>query len=196
MELPHCDTLFLRYFGPWLSEQDRKRRVYSATRPDVEHLGCAAELKASDISSLTPESQTVAAQQIREMFVAAATDWKELLSVEGTPSLDWLRQFDRHFERRQIRKTIKRSDPQQYDNDYLVLCCELGAVIGTLLESREPRLSWLYDWPYWESALYDQETRARINVFHWAVKKMSEYGVEDGLVGKIDGCRNILHRID
>ena len=60
-----------------------------------------------------------------------------------------------------------------------------------MLQALEPRLSWLYDWPYWESALYDQETRSRINVFHWAVKKMSEYGVEDGLTDKLNACRTL-----
>src|SRR5215472_2310214 len=189
MDLPDCDELFLRYFGPWLNEQDRKRRVYCATRPDVEHLSCQGELEASDLSPLTPESQTVAAQQIQEMFAAAAEDWKRLLSVEGTPSLDWLREFDRYFQRRQIQETINRSDPHQYDNDYLVLCCELGSVLGVVLQALEPRLSWLYDWPYWESALFDRHTRSRVNVFHWAVKKMSEYGVEDGLIDKLDACR-------
>ena len=192
MDLPDCDALFLRYFGPWLSEQDRQRRVYGATRPDVEHLSCPEKLDASDISPLAPESQTLAAQRIQEMFAAASEDWKRLLNVEGTPSLDWLREFDRYFQRRQIQRTINRSDSQQYDNDYLVLCCELGSVIGTVLQALEPHLSWLYDWPYWESALYDQKTRSRINVFHWAVKKMSGYGVEDGLIAKLDACRGIL----
>jgi len=192
MDLPDCDALFLRYFGPWLSEQDRKRRVYDATRPDVEHLSCPAELGAFEVSPLTPESQTGSAQQIHEMFAAATEDWKGLLGVDGTPSLDWLREFDHHFQRRQIQRTINRSDPHQYDNDYFVLCCELGSVLGTVLQALEPRLSWLYDWPYWESALYDQETRSRINVFHWAVKKMSEYGVEDGLTDKLNACRTLL----
>jgi hypothetical protein len=136
--------------------------------------------------------QTVSAQQVQQMFEAAAKDWKGLLGVEGTPSVGWLREFDRHFQRRQIQETIRRSDPQEYDNDYLVLCCELGSVLGTVLLAREPRLSWLYDWPYWESPLYDRETRSRINVFHWAVKKMSEYGVEDGLVDKLDASRGFL----
>lgn len=194
MDLPDCDALFLQYFGPWLRGQDRKRRVYTATRPDVEHLACPEEIEASDVSPLTTESQTVSAQQVQEMFAAAAEDWKRLLGLEGTPSLDWLRQFDRHFQRRQIQETIDRSDPEQYDNDYLVLCCELGSVLGTVLLALEPRLSWLYDWPYWESALYDRETRSRINVFHWAVKKMSEYGVEDDLIDKLDACRSVLQR--
>jgi hypothetical protein len=61
-----------------------------------------------------------------------------------------------------------------------------------VLQNLEPRLSWIYDWPYWESALYHQETRSRINVFQRAVKKMSEYGVEDGLIEKLEACRTFL----
>jgi hypothetical protein len=193
MTIANCDELFLRYFGPWLSEQDRVRRVYDATRPDVEHLSCPADLAASDISHLGSDGQLRAAEQIQKVFEAASEDWKALLGMEGTPSLKWIAAFDRYFQRGQIQRVIERSDPTRYDNDYIVLCCELGSVLGEVLQSLEGRLSWLYDWPYWESALYDTRTHSRINVFHWAVKKMSEYGVEDDLKGKLEACRTILH---
>ena len=126
------------------------------------------------------------------MIEAATVDWRDLLDVKGQLSISWISGFDHHFNRRRIQEIIRRSDPAQYDNDYLVLCCELGAVLGTVLNDLEPQLSWLYDWPYWESALYCQQTRSRLNVFHWAVKRLSEYGVEDDLTAKIAACRSIL----
>lgn len=193
MALPDCDELFLRYFEPWLSVEDRKRRGYRATKPDVEELNVPAELTASDLSPLTDEGQIEMAARIREMVEAASGDWITLLSVEGVPSPAWISEFDNQFQRRQIQQIIDRSDPRQYDNEYLVLCCELGAVLGIVFASLEPRLVWLYEWPYWDSALYDQATRSRINIFHWALKKMSEYGVEDGLLPKLEACRRILH---
>jgi hypothetical protein len=192
MALLDCDELFLRYFDPWYSDQDRSRRVYRATRPDIERLNVPPDLAASDISVLTQESQDETAARVRDMLEAATADWPVLFKVKGLPSSDWIAEFDRHFQRRRIQKIIKRSAPEQYDNDYLVLCCELGAVLGDVLVSLEPRLMWLYDWPYWDSALYDQSTRSRLNVFHWAIKKMSEYGVDDGLTAKIDAGRKTL----
>jgi len=192
MDLPHCDALFLRYFDPWYDERDRKRRGYEATRPDVEQLNVAVDLSASDVSPLSAKSQQDAAQRIQDMFEAASEDWTGLLGVKGAPSIAWIAEFDRHYTRPRIQQIVKRSNPEQYDNDYFVLCCELGAVLGTVLQAIEPRLSWLYDWPYWESALYDRQTRSRINVFHWAVKKMSEYGVDDGLTEKLEACRKLL----
>ena len=44
------------------------------------------------------------------------------------------------------------------------------------------------DYPYWESALYDQRSGTRINVFHLAIKKFSEYGVDAGFQAKAKMC--------
>jgi hypothetical protein len=193
MALPNCDELFVQYFLPWYSVQDRERRVFSATRRDIEQLAdVSSQLSAADISPITNENQEVAAASIRKMFNAATEDWRVLLGVEGRPSLEWIDAFDRHFQRRRIREILDSSDSAQTDNSYLVICCELGVVLGEVLQTLEPRLAWLYDWPYWESALYEQESRSRINVFHWAVKKMSEYAVADGLAAKVDACLKIL----
>jgi hypothetical protein len=191
--LAHCDTLFRRFLSGWYSEEDRTRRCYEATRPDIEQLTARPELKASDISPLTRKSQVDTARQVRKILEAATDDWKALLGVQGTPGIDWIDALDQHFKSARILQVIKHSDPRRFDNEYLVLCCELGAVLGATLLALEPQLSWLYDWPYWESALYDQRTRSRINVFHWAVKKMSAYGVDDGLTGKLQACRRLLH---
>ena len=194
MVLPGCDELFLRYLGPWYSEADWARRVYQATRPDIEQLGVDSELTASDISRLTEESQADVAERVCGMCEAATWDWAKLLKVRGTPSSQWIAEFDRHFQRRQIQEIIDRSDPQEIDNDYVVLCCELGTVLGTVLSSLEPRLAWLYDWPYWESGLYDQNTRSRINVFHCAVRRLSKDGAHASLAVKMDECRKLLHK--
>jgi hypothetical protein len=193
MALPDCDTLFSKYFLPWFGEQDRKRRVFQATRPDVEQLEVPDDMTASDVSPLTAEGRSEAASRIADMLEAATVDWKEFLPVGDAPSTTWVAEFDRHFQRPRIQEVLKRSVATRFDNDYLVLCCELGAVLGTVLRALEPQLCWLYDWPYWESGLYCQKTRMRINVFHWAVKKLSEYGVEDELAAKIAACQRGLH---
>jgi|SRR5208283_10739 len=170
MALPHCDALFVQYFGPWYRDLDQARRIYTATRPDIEQLTGSSKLLASDVSPLAPHSQAEAAERIRDMLNAAIKDWAGLLGVHGTPTIDWISAFDRHFRSRRIQRIIERSDPKEYDNDYLVLCCELGAVLGAVLGATDPGLAWLYDWPYWDSALYDRLTRSRINVFHCSEK--------------------------
>lgn len=87
---------------------------------------------------------------------------------------------------------IARSHPEDFGGDYVVLCCEFGAVLGHVMRARQPRLFWYLDWPYWESMLLDPQTGTVIPVFHWAIKKMSDYGVDDGFVPKIERCLRIL----
>jgi hypothetical protein len=48
-----------------------------------------------------------------------------------------------------------------------------------------PGLEWLGSAPYWESSLWYAPTGASIHPFHWAIKKMSSYGVDDGLRFKL-----------
>jgi len=67
-----------------------------------------------------------------------------------------------------------------------VIACEVGAVLGEVMMQSYPGLQWLHDWPYWDSAIFDLNTKAKINVFHWAFKKLSADGREDLLVDKVN----------
>ena len=60
------------------------------------------------------------------------------------------------------------------------------------MREAEPQLEWLADWPYWESALLDVPSGYRINVFHWAIKRFSEYGLEDGYRAKVAKCLEMV----
>jgi hypothetical protein len=51
---------------------------------------------------------------------------------------------------------------------------------------------WRLDWPYWDSCLFDPKTGTVIAVFHWAIKKLSEYGVDDGYAAKTKACLQFL----
>ena len=114
------------------------------------------------------------------------------MAVSGEIDQDWVAAFDQHYTRVRIRETIERSDPRDYGNDYLVTCCEFGAVLGRVLMSLEPRLLWRLDWPYWDSTLLDPKTGTAISVFHWAIKKLSAYGVDDGYAAKVNACLRSL----
>jgi hypothetical protein len=100
----------------------------------------------------------------------------------------WIAAFDAHFDERRIAEIVDRSDPTDFGNDLVVITCELGAALGHVMRTMQPRLFWRWDWPYWESALVDPETGALIPTFHWAIKKMSGYGWDDGLLPKIEAC--------
>ena len=189
MQLPDRDQLFEEYFAPWYSSLDRARRGHGGVREDIEELGLEVPP-----SPLTEKMRADAAQRIALMADAAGQDWKKLLKISGEPSMAWVTSFDAYFGSKEILDVVMNSSTEAFNNDYLVLCCELGSVIGTVMQGLEPRLTWLYDSPYWESALYDPQTGSRLNVFFWAVKRMSAHGPDDSIADKIRRSLELLRR--
>jgi hypothetical protein len=190
-KLPHCDELFLKYFDPWYDSDDRERRGWKATRPDMEHRWRdGTPLDA--VQPLSQEGRVAVAKQLGVMHDAAANDWPTYLDVTGPISLEWIGAFDRYYDRPAIQRLIDRSDPTDQSNDYVIIAIEFGAVMGKLLLDRLPGSGWLCEWPYWESAVYVPARGTRINVFTWAVKKLSEYGWDDGFVAKINAVPAVL----
>jgi hypothetical protein len=187
MRLPHCDKLFESFFSPWYDDESRKCRIYKATRPDLERL-FEPGTPVNEVQALDAKARTAVRQMIRQMVEAARGDWPPYLGVSPPVSLDWVAAFDAFYTRKKIKEVIERSDPSQFDNEYVIVTCEFGAVLGEVLRKQSPDVEWLYDWPYWESALYHGDTGTRVNVFHWAVKKMSAYGVDDGFADKLQAC--------
>ena len=143
-------------------------------------------------SPLSKDKQTEVSQRIQTMLDATRTDWARYLYLTGEPDLRWIETFDQYHDRDQIQQLIGRSNPKDFSNDYVVTCCEFGAVLGYVMVSLQPRLRWHYEWPYWESALFDPQSGNLVPPFHWAVKKMSEYGVDDGFAAKVEACLQIL----
>ena len=191
--LPDADEIFLRFFAPWYAAVDLSRRKVSATRPDVQSWAKAGVL-AVEASPLMPEAQHEAAEMVDAMLHAATSDWPESIGVSGTPSSGWIDTFDNHYDRRRVTEVVASAAPAEFDNELVVLCCEFGTVLGEVLRTEAPTLEWLYDWPYWESSLYDPDHGMRINVFHWAIKKFSDYGVDDGFRAKVLQVRDLVRR--
>jgi hypothetical protein len=191
--LPHCDDLFLRFFDPWYDDAGRQRRGFKATLPDVLQHDSFIGLTQTQASCVTEKAQHDIVQQIDGMVDAARQDWPTYLPVTGDINLDWIDAFDRHYDRDRIHEVIDRSDPSSFSNDYVVLCCEFGAGLSRVLRDAKPRLVWRLDWPYWDSSLLDPETGTAIAIFHWAIKKMSEYGVDDGFRAKVKACLQFLN---
>jgi len=195
-ELPHCDELFLRFFDRWYDDDDRRRKGFRATRPDlyqgIDSLAGITPIELAQQSRLAPECRKDVANRIQTILRAAHEDWSRHLSVSGDLNLQWIEAFDAHYQEDQIASVIASSVPEDYANDYLVLSCEFGAALGQVLRQLEGRLLWRYEWPYWESDLVDPVSGNVIPVFHWAIKKMSGYGWDDGFVAKIHLCLHVL----
>lgn len=190
--LPWCDGLFSHFCAPHYEPHDLERRGVSATRPDMESECWPPGTPLSELHPIDAVGQRTARAELARALEGTRQAWSSYLTVKDDPSLEWVRAFDEHYTRERIDKVIQHADPAAPDNDYLALCIQFGLVLGESLRQELPRLQWLYDRPYWESAIVDLDTCSRINVFHWAVKKLSEYGVEDGFRAKVLACVNIL----
>lgn len=189
--LPTADDLFLRYFARWYEAGELARRGYEAARPDVEQR-YPVGVRASHATALHPEGQAEVAARVAEMLEAAAGDWADILGVAGPPSPEWIDAFDGYYDRERVAEVIAASDPDNFGNELVVLCCELGAVLGAVLRRGAPSLEWVYDWPYWESGLLDGAHGYRLNVFHWAIRKFSAEGVDDGYRSKVEQCLRLV----
>jgi len=64
-----------------------------------------------------------------------------------------------------------------------VTVCEFGVLLGQLFRQLDG-YDWLYSHPYHHSIIVHKDTGFAITVFDWAIKKFSEYGVDDGFVAK------------
>jgi hypothetical protein len=192
--LEHCDQLFNRYFDRWYTDEARRHRVFKATRPDMFTVEQLVDADPSLASPLTQDGQIKELKQIDAMTDAAHGDWPGYLPVSGEIDLRWVEVFDTYYDRKRVAEVVVRSDAKDFGCDYIVICCEFGAVLGHVMRALQPRLVWYLDWPYWDSMLLEPKTGYVIPVFHWAIKKMSDYGVEDGFVNKIKKCLDILNQ--
>jgi len=192
--LPHCDELFSKFFLPWYGDMDLTRRWFAATYPDTLRHKQFLGPTQSKASPLTKEGQEDALERIVIITDSAKGDWPSYLPVSGEMDLNWIDAFDRYYDRNQIQKVIDSSDPKDFNNGYLVTCCEFGAVLGYVLCKSMSRLFWRFDWPFCDSCLIDPKSGTALPVFHWAVKKMSEYGVDDGFAAKVKACLQLLDR--
>lgn len=184
-ELPSCDDLFMKFFDRWYEDDDRKRKIFKATCPDVARGIAPGGTPAARLTPLIGETLAKVSSQVDRMVESAKGDWPRDYGAIDPISLKGVNTFDQRNDAKRIREVIDRSDPEDFSNEYLVVCCQLGAVLGAVLRKLRPDFEWVWEWPYWESYLYDSETTDQFKVFHWAIKKMSGYGVDDGLEAKI-----------
>lgn len=184
--IPDCDDVFSKFFDRWYDDDDRERKGFLHTRPDMMAV-YRPGLSGSDICPLSEASRQRVLDQIATMLRTANSDWSAYLSVSGEIDMAWIKAIDGYYDTERIAELIRYSDPDDFSNEFVVTVCQFGAVLGHVMCQSEPRLQWVAEWPYWESSLYDPHTGYIIPPFHWAIKKFSNYGVDDGCVAKV-GC--------
>jgi len=185
------DDLFVTYFGPWYGDSlppDAQLRAL----PDVETIELPEGVHINALQPLPNDIQVKVNRQLVSMKEAAEKDWPKTLPVEGTFDESWLSAFQTHYREEELKALLQRSAPNNFTNPLLIMCCELGACLAVALQGRQPQLQWLYEFPYWDSSLFDLNSMTRINVFHWAVRAMSSEWEQQPLLEKIKACEEFL----
>jgi hypothetical protein len=192
--LPEPDELFGKYFDQWYDDVWRRWKGFKGTRPDIQNFQSYRGKQASEVSPLGEDGQAEAARMVSAMFNSAVLDWPSFLKLSEPVGLNWVDEWDRFHNRIEIQSILDNANPTDFSNGYVISCCQFGAVLGEVLREQNGQLEWLYAWPYWESSLLHGESGLVINVFHWAIKKMSEYGVDDGYAAKVKACCDLLRK--
>ena len=132
--LPDWDELFLKYFDRWYDNDSRARKGFEATRPYMMQVPELIGLTSEQAGPLLDESRLDVARQVAAMLDSARGDFATSPAVSGDPDLSWVDPYDRHLDRKRIHELLDAADPAEFSNDYLVTCCEFGAVPGHVLK--------------------------------------------------------------
>jgi len=121
-------------------------------------------------------------KQLQTMADAALNDYQHIINSDKL-DLNVLDTVDKYYDRNKIAEIISKSDPTDFSNNYVIEVCEFGAMLGHLF-AQVDGYGWLVSHPYFHSIIVHKDTGFGITVFDWAIKKFSEYGVDDGFAAK------------
>ena len=184
-KLPHCDTLFEKFFSPWYDEEEKPKM----TRPDMFQIAAyeGQPLNLDEIQYLSDDYVKELTEHINVTMVdAALNDFQHIIKSDKL-DMNVLDAVDKYYDRTKIAELIKESDPTDFSNSYMVTVCEFGVMLGHLFRQIDG-FEWLYSHPYFHSMIVHKDTGFGITVFDWAIKKFSEYGVDDGFVEKFNAA--------
>lgn len=126
------------------------------------------------------------------MITASRQDLQDIAKFDEY-NLDTIDKLDKAIDRKYIKGIIDVSQPDDDANHYLISIIEFGCALAETMEKEIGGFVWVYDYPYWESTLVHKKTGFEIPVFHWAIKKYSDYGVDDGFKAKILALKKNLN---
>ncbi|MBN8790114.1 MAG: hypothetical protein J0I84_23775 [Terrimonas sp.] len=184
-KLPHCNELFEKFFSPWYDGEDKPKM----TRPDMYQIAAyeGEPLNLDEIQYMPEDYIENVKKHINiDMVDAALEDFQHIIKSDKL-DLTVLAAVDKYYDRKKIAELIKESDPKDFSNSYVVTVCEFGAMLGYLFKQIDG-FDWLYSHPYFHSIIVHKNTGFGITVFDWAIKKFSEYGVDDGFVEKFNAA--------
>ena len=190
MALPPAYNLFDTYFAPWYPQQKYAKARLQA---DVELVEFPEGVHIDSLNNLNDDGRNLASRQLNSILQAGKMDITGQLKKRGAAmDLDFVKAIDAHYQPKVIESVLAQSDNTKYANPYLVLCCELGAIVGEALKTLRPELQWVYDLPYWDSFLFDLNSKVKLNVFFWAVRRLSGEWDKQTLSDKIQSSLDFI----
>jgi hypothetical protein len=121
--------------------------------------------------------QKIEKDQIGRMADSALADYQSIFPSTAF-TLDLLDAVDQFYNRQRIAELIKRSDPKDFSNDYLVSIGQFGVLLGKLFEGMNG-FGWLYSQPYFNSIIVHTPTGFGITVFDWAIITVTPRSITD-----------------
>ncbi len=188
-ELPDCNDLYVQYVHKWDENPDHKILI---VKPDMIQ-SFNPNTDFSNLVDTTTEMYIQIKQQVETMTSASRQDLQEIVKFSEF-NLETIDKLDKAIDREYIEKIIDESDVNDDANQYLISTIEFGCALAETMQNEIDGLFWVYDYPYWESTLVHKQTGFEIPVFHWAIKKYSEYGVDDGFKEKILALKKDLDK--
>ncbi|MCZ2111858.1 MAG: hypothetical protein LC118_20260 [Dehalococcoidia bacterium] len=184
--LPDAHALFERLLLPHVAASDLARRPLDGVFPDIARV--SPEAFVTQEKAKPPHVLSEAQQQIDSLVARVNATWPGQYSVEPPVGIRWVRAFDQRFTPAAVKRLVAASTPTDALSPYAVHALEFGIVLALTFRFYVPDLEWSPERPLFDSALYDSGTETRIHVFHWAIKKLSSYGVSDGYPQKVCAC--------
>jgi len=179
-ELPDCNDLYVKFVHKWDDNPDHKILI---VKPDMIQ-SFKANTDFSTLADTTDESYIQIKKQIETMISASRQDLQEIYKFDEF-NLETIDKLDKAIGREYIKGVIDASGVDDDANQYLISTVEFGCALAETMQNEIGGFVWVYDYPYWESTIVHKQTGFEIPVFHWAIKKYSEYGVDDGFKDKI-----------
>jgi hypothetical protein len=179
-QLPDCNDLYVKYVHKWDDNPEHKILI---VKPDMLQL-LKPGTGFSTLVDSTNKAHVQIKHQIEEMISASKQDLQELAKFNEF-DLETIDKLDKAIDRQYIKDIIDASDVNDDSNQYLISIVEFGCALAETMENEIGGFVWVYDYPYWESTLVHKKTGFEVPVFHWAIKKYSDYGVDDGFKAKI-----------
>lgn len=177
------DDLYRTYFVPWYPPE--RPSPFGQVLPDLEEIELEPGQHIDIVHPLDPPLRDLAKEKVDGMYAAFEQDAQRLLKREDPVGLPWVEAIDAWLTPERCKQLLEQSEPHNFSNPYLVLCCEFGAGIGEVIRSLRPGTQWIHDWPYWDSWIFDLNSKAKCNVFHWVIKRFHEEGAKESLADKV-----------